>query len=94
MDSLPNPKELIKLAKACRKAGIKAFKGFGFEFTLTDESPRPTALRTKNKGLPEAPIASNSESKDELKPESLTEEELLFWSVKSEQSESEKVAEN
>lgn len=37
--ALPDSKELIKLANACRKAGIKHFKGDGIEFTLTDDLP-------------------------------------------------------
>lgn len=76
MDSLPNPKELIKLAKACRKAGISHFKGFGFEFTLTNELPS-TKL---TKAAISNPNASNSEPDQVITPDTPTEEELLFWS--------------
>lgn len=67
---LPSPKELKKLADTCRKAGIKHFKSTEFEFTLTDDMPVKPGKR------PSTPIDNKPFQSD-----SLTEEELLFWSV-------------
>lgn len=70
--SLPNYKELKKLASACRKAGIKHFKSAEMEFTLTDEIPvAPT--RSKKASLLASPNTS-------FETDSLSTEDLLFWS--------------
>lgn len=69
---LPNLKQLQKLAQACRKAGIRTFKGYGFEFTLDDaptKAPRAAAKGAHN--FPDTAFESDSP----------TPEELLFWSA-------------
>lgn len=75
-----SPKELKKLAAACRAAGIKSYKTPDFEFTLTDEAPAPKNIKsTANK-------TSNAEfiESDEYKAmDALTDEQLLFYSVAS-----------
>lgn len=68
-----SPKELKKLAAACRAAGIKNYKTQDFEFTLTDEAPQP-----KRKAKQEEPSLNNEVFKE---MDSLTEEQLLFYSV-------------
>ncbi len=73
---IPDYKQLKKLADACRKAGIKQFKGGGFEFTLTDDAPEPSpykqakAAKTMHQG-PETPESDPV----------LSDEEMLFWSA-------------
>lgn len=79
MDGLPNAKELKKLAEACRKAGICSFKGYGVEFTLSEQIP---AKRSRNRGM--RPAASAQPSQEDTSPfasDTLSEEELLFFSV-------------
>jgi hypothetical protein len=69
----PSAKELKKLAKACRDAGIHYFKGDGFEFTLTGVAPeKPT--RKNSAVLPEQDMSK-------IETDSLSEEELMFWST-------------
>ena len=68
-----SPKELTKLAAACRKAGIKSFKNAEIEFTLTDEAP---VSNYKKKQEP-LQLANNYL----VETDSLTEEQLLMWSV-------------
>lgn len=67
-------KSLKRLADTCRKAGILHFKNEQFEFTLTEEAPVSAYKQAKSaqQGSPSTP--SNFES------DSLSEEELLFWS--------------
>lgn len=67
-------KSLKKLAAACRKAGIKFFKNAEFEFTLTEDAPVIAYRRANNK----APISESSPIS--IQSDSLSEEELLFWS--------------
>lgn len=74
---LPSPKEIKKLADACRKAGIKHFKAEGIEFTLSDERP---AVKVRAHKRDE--IASDLEqvfSQDSW--EDLSEEQKLFYSA-------------
>ena len=66
--SLPNPKEIKKLAKACREAGITHFKHADFEFTLGDLPEKPGKVA---KADVQGNIDSNMPS----------EADLLFWSV-------------
>ena len=47
--NLPDLKALEKLAKICRKAGIKTFKSGDVEFTLTDHEPKPATRQSKKK---------------------------------------------
>lgn len=69
---LPDFKQLKQLADTCRKSGIKTFKGFGMEFTLTDEAPVSTYKRK---------AADVADTSNELADESLSPEALLFWST-------------
>ena len=71
-----SPKELERLAKMCRKAGIKSFKSPEFEFTLTDEAPQKTtkaAIKASN-------AQYNNPDKD-FETDTLTEDQLLMWSA-------------
>lgn len=68
---LPSAKELKKLADACRKAGIRQFKGGGIEFTLTDDIPVSPYKQAKRAQEPQGEIET-----DELSPEA-----LLMWSA-------------
>lgn len=73
-----DPKELKKLADACRKAGIKHFKNADIEFTLTEEAPVSTYKRKKEVML----IPQGSLLQETIKnADTLTEDELLFWST-------------
>lgn len=64
-----NPKALKQLADVCRKAGIKTFKGFGFEFTLADELPQK---RAKSPG--------GAHTQGAVESDEPSAEELMFWS--------------
>lgn len=66
-------KELVKLANACRKAGIKHYKNGDFEFTLSDDLPQRQTYKTKNQ--------TQSSQIDEFTTDSLTDEQMLMWSV-------------
>jgi hypothetical protein len=70
--ALPSPKELLKLAAACRKAGIKSFKGDGVEFTLTDDAP----VTKKAAKIAETTAPDKDFTSDELGPDA-----MLFWST-------------
>lgn len=72
MDSL-SPKDLKKLADSCRKAGIKSFKGYGVEFTLSDDAPVSNYKRTKGN----TPQPDNGKA---FESDTLSEEALLMWS--------------
>lgn len=73
--SLPTTKELKKLADTCRKAGIKSFKNADFEFTLSDQGPISN-YKKRTKAISEPKSQDNS-----IVTDSLTEEQLLMWSV-------------
>jgi len=73
--ALPTAREIQKLAKACRKAGIRTFKAEGIEFTLTDE--QPTTKRASQKASKQ-PIMAQDE---EFKSDTITDEQMLFWSA-------------
>lgn len=73
--ALPDPKELKKIAATCRKVGIKHFRCEGFEFTLTDEDPQAVKPQARR---PENPLETINA---EIASDSLSEEELLLWSV-------------
>jgi hypothetical protein len=68
---VPTAKELKKLAKACREAGIHYFKSADFEFTLTGVPPEKI---TKNKSV-------ETDVQGDIESDTLTEEELLYWST-------------
>lgn len=77
----PDFKTLKKLADACRKAGIETFKGFGFEFTLSSSAPLSNyktkkAAQPSYSGLTDPPFESDS----------LSEDDLLFYSVQDGQA--------
>jgi hypothetical protein len=71
-----SPKELKKLAAACRSAGILTFKNSEVEFTLSEFAPESKRITQK---VQTGAIASMEEDKDHLN--SLTEEQMLLWSV-------------
>jgi len=78
--SLPDYKNLKKLADFCRKTGIKHYKCDEFEFTLSDDKPvsnykKRTEIKSKRE------LQQDSLNDDIAKENSLTEEELLFWST-------------
>ena len=75
-----SPKELIKLAAACRKAGIKSYKTQDFEFTLTDDMP---VKQSKN----QQPTYKDSIQGDSVETDSLTQDQLLMWSAVSPEDE-------
>lgn len=72
---MPSAKELMKLAKACRKSGIKSFKGGGIEFTLDDGEQwlKPPTVQHRAIDAPITPVDPSTEY--------LTEEQMLFYSV-------------
>jgi hypothetical protein len=69
--AFPTPKELKKLADTCRKAGIKHFKCEGMEFTLADDLPSDSPKAAKH----------NHGVTDRIETDSLSPDELLFWST-------------
>ncbi len=74
--NFPDPKKLKKLASACRKAGLKSFKCADFEFVLADDAPVSSYKRSKVPApQPDAPASSSLFQSD-----TLSDEELLFWS--------------
>jgi hypothetical protein len=78
---LPDPTQLTKLIKLCRKLGILHVKCGEFEFTL-DETPAKKARRAKKWKPIDAPTEEEKEDQD-LNGASLSSEELLMWSVGS-----------
>lgn len=79
-----DPKDLKKLAAACRAAGIASFKSGDVEFTLSDS--KPTARKSKPTTTKEVPkdagldLDPASDGWDSLSPE-----ERLLWSTGSPQ---------
>ena len=69
------PKELKKLAAACRAAGITTFKNSEIEFTLGDV---PVKASQKNH---KAESNDTSVIDEAFKEDTLTEEQMLFWST-------------
>lgn len=68
---LPDTKLLKNLANACRKAGIKSFKGFGFEFTLAEVIPKAPRVKANTTEVDtNQPIETNGFSP----------EDMLYWS--------------
>lgn len=68
-----NLKELKRLAAACRKAGILHFKSADYEFTLSDTQPVRETKHSKSLG--------NAASDSKFESDSLSPEELMFWST-------------
>ncbi len=73
-------KALKKLADACRKAGIKHFKNSEFEFTLSEEGPISNYKQRSIKRALSAPI-DQSNDQSIATGDTLTEDQLLFFSV-------------
>ena len=71
-----DPKELKKLADACRKAGILHFKNADVEFTLAPEVPKSNYK--KKQEFNETNVIDN-----DFRTDSLTDEQLLLWSSES-----------
>jgi len=71
-----NPKDLKKLADACRKAGIKHFKNADIEFTLADDAP---VSNYKKRTAP--PLTQDVATPSDLMNSQMSDEELLYWSV-------------
>jgi hypothetical protein len=69
---MASPKELIKLAAACRKAGIKSFTSPEFSFTLTDDLPQKPRKATAR---------VIQEDNSSFESDTLSPEEMLFWSA-------------
>jgi hypothetical protein len=67
-------KMLKKLADTCRKSGIREFEGYGYKFTLDDAPVTADMSKAQLK-------ASGSVSEDKYDTDSLTDEELMFWSA-------------
>lgn len=76
MAEIPDFKILKKLAESCRKAGIKSFKGFGMEFTLSDEAPVSAYKQTKESKKSAQTVTDDSE----IETDSLADDALLMWS--------------
>lgn len=77
--NFPNAKVLKRLALTCRKVGISHFKHFqdgSFEFTL---DPSTTFEPTKQQKTESKQIDSTTHSP--FASDTLTDEQLLMWSV-------------
>lgn len=73
--NFPDTKALKKLADMCRKAGIKHYKCADFEFELSDSVPELKTSKRK---------PSLTDSIDNpFQSDSLTEQQMLFYSVAS-----------
>lgn len=83
--ALPTPKELKRLAAACRKAGITHFKQGDLEITVAEDAPQMRLKRGSNTDAVSAQNDVNSEGAWD----SLSDEEKLFWSVGGESATSE-----
>lgn len=59
-------KELEKLAKMCRKYGIKSIEDNGLKLSFSDSMPAPRKLQAVDS--------------KETETEQMTEEQVLFWS--------------
>lgn len=75
---LPSPKELKKIAKACREAGIKVYRAEGIELHFTDEAPVKHKMKSKKQTTVDPEYTS---ADGDFVSEALNEEALLFWSA-------------
>lgn len=73
--SLPTPKEIKALAKACRDSGITAFEGGGIKFTV-DVNYKPSTKKQAPATSSPADLGDSPIESDELGPDA-----LLFWST-------------
>lgn len=78
--ALPTPKELKKLADACRKAGIYHFKGDGIEFTL---GPMTSTHKASKKSPKQTPIDSTTSVRVDGDWDSLSDLDKIMWSAAS-----------
>jgi len=69
------PKELKKLASACRAAGILTFKNSEVEFTLSEQAPPKLNKNTQKSS------SSVSDKDEDFTTETLTDEQMLFYST-------------
>ncbi len=69
--ALPSPKELKRIAKACREAGIKTFKADGLELTFSDSFELPKSKETSVERY----------ASDMIPTDEMSDEDKLFWSV-------------
>lgn len=81
-----NPKELKKLAAACRAAGIRTYKDANIEFTLSDEPPVSNYKRKTSAKESDADLGDPNYTTD-----TLPEEALLFWSTANDQDSKEEI---
>lgn len=72
------PKDLKKLAAACRAAGITTFKNSEVEFTLGDAPLRSYTKRTQKT---EVGTVGPLTSENAFESDTLTDEQLLLWSA-------------
>ena len=72
------PKELKKLAAACRSAGISQFKNNEVEFTLTDLPPSRPRRRSSKEQNKE--VAAYNKQAEIFESDTLSDEQLLFYS--------------
>ncbi len=76
---LPKARDIVSLAKACRKVGIIHFRSGDVEFTLSDDLPESQTSR--GKAALSAPSPAALDAADKFESDGLTEEQLLFYSV-------------
>lgn len=82
--NFPSAKDLKRLAAACRKAGIRTFKGEGIEITLTDDAPETKRRGRRAAAAASAPTSSLDPASQAAlveDPNRPSEEAMLFWSV-------------
>ena len=85
---LPTPKELLSIARACRKAGITRFRSGDIEFTLSDAPPVSQYRRdSRNSSKNVAISPAGSEADTKFESDGLTEEQLMFYSVQGQPEE-------
>ncbi len=75
-----DPKELKKLAAACRAAGIKHYKADGIEFTLSDEAP-VSQYKKRKSNIKDSPVGQDTPFSEQGSWDSLTQDQKLFYSV-------------
>lgn len=74
-------KELKQLAKACRLSGIKHFKCAEFEFTLDERYHQVIRkMKAPTDEQQEAMQPTGDVVQDKIATDSMSEEDLLFWS--------------
>lgn len=69
---LPDLKQLDKLVQLCRKRGVKVIRLGEMELTLSDEAPTKSSKKSQE---------ATAQSPSIFETDSLTEQQLLEWSV-------------